>query len=39
VVADWIAQGPDGKPRGRGTNVFELRPDGRIARVVGLWKS
>jgi uncharacterized protein YndB with AHSA1/START domain len=39
VVADWIAEGPDGKARGRGTNVFELRPDGRIARVVGLWKS
>ena len=38
VMADWTAQGADGKSKGRGTNVFELRPDGRIARVVGFWK-
>lgn len=37
AVADWVAKGPDGAPRGRGTNVFEVAPDGRIARVVGLW--
>jgi uncharacterized protein YndB with AHSA1/START domain len=37
AVADWVAKGPDGAPRGRGTNVFELAPDGRIARVVGFW--
>ena len=37
AVADWVAKGPDGAPRGRGTNVFDLAPDGRIARVVGLW--
>ena len=37
ALADWVAKGPDGAPRGRGTNVFELAPDGRIARVVGFW--
>jgi len=37
VLADWIASGPDGDERGRGTNVFTLDPDGRIAGVVGLW--
>jgi hypothetical protein len=37
VLADWIATGADGAERGRGTNVFTLDPDGRIAGVVGLW--
>ncbi len=37
VLADWTARGPDGSERGRGTNVFTLGPDGRIAEVVGLW--
>ena len=37
AVVDWTAKGPDGAERGRGTNVFDLAPDGRIARVVGLW--
>lgn len=37
VLADWIARGPDGAERGRGTNVFEFDADGRIAAVVGLW--
>ena len=37
AVVDWVAKGLDGAPRGRGTNVFELAPDGRIARVVGFW--
>jgi uncharacterized protein YndB with AHSA1/START domain len=37
AVADWVAKGPDGATRGRGTNVFLLAPDGLIARVVGLW--
>jgi uncharacterized protein YndB with AHSA1/START domain len=37
ALADWVAKGPDGAPRGRGTNVFDLAPDGRIARVVGFW--
>ncbi|HUG52500.1 MAG TPA: SRPBCC domain-containing protein [Vicinamibacteria bacterium] len=37
AVADWVAKGPGGAARGRGTNVFLLDPDGRFARVVGLW--
>jgi len=35
ALADWTARGPDGSPRGTGTNVLQLAPDGRIARVVG----
>ena len=27
----------EGAARGRGTNVFGLAPDGRLARIVGLW--
>jgi len=34
---DWVVQGPDGSERARGTNVFELGPDGRLRRVTGLW--
>jgi uncharacterized protein YndB with AHSA1/START domain len=37
ALADWVARGPDGAPRGKGTNVFELAADGRITRVVGFW--
>jgi uncharacterized protein YndB with AHSA1/START domain len=37
VVVDWIARGPDGAARGRGTNVFTMAPDGRIAAATGLW--
>lgn len=37
AVARWVATGPDGSPRGRGIDVFELAPDGRLSRVVGLW--
>jgi uncharacterized protein YndB with AHSA1/START domain len=37
VVADWTAAGPDGAPRGQGTNVFALGPDGRIESVTGFW--
>jgi uncharacterized protein YndB with AHSA1/START domain len=37
AIADWIATGPDGAPRGRGTNLFDLAADGRIARIVGFW--
>ncbi len=37
ALADWVATGPDGAERGRGTNVFVLDADGRIAEVVGLW--
>jgi uncharacterized protein YndB with AHSA1/START domain len=37
AIAGWTALGPDGAPRGAGTNVFDLAPDGRIRRVVGFW--
>ena len=36
ALVEWEAAGPDGSVRARGTNVLELAPDGRIARVVGL---
>jgi uncharacterized protein YndB with AHSA1/START domain len=37
ALVDWEAMGPDGAVRAKGTNVFELAPDGRIARVAGFW--
>lgn len=37
VVSDWLATGPDGQPRGRGTNVFTFSADGRIESVTGFW--
>jgi uncharacterized protein YndB with AHSA1/START domain len=37
AAVDWAAVAADGTPRGKGTNVFDFAPDGRIARVVGLW--
>jgi uncharacterized protein YndB with AHSA1/START domain len=37
ALVDWAVKGPDGNPRARGTNVFELTADGRIARVTGVW--
>jgi uncharacterized protein YndB with AHSA1/START domain len=39
ALVEWTATGSDGKPRGEGTNSFELAPDGRIARAVGFWKA
>ena len=36
AVVEWEMQAADGTARGRGTNVFELAPDGRIAAVVGV---
>jgi len=38
VIADWIAVGPEGQQRGRGTNVFTLDGEGRIESVTGFWK-
>jgi uncharacterized protein YndB with AHSA1/START domain len=38
VLVDWNAVGPDGQPRGRGTNVFTLAPDGKIESVTGFWR-
>jgi uncharacterized protein YndB with AHSA1/START domain len=37
VLADWTAQAADGRTVGRGSNVLELDPAGRVARAVGLW--
>jgi uncharacterized protein YndB with AHSA1/START domain len=37
VLAEWTAVGPDGQPRGRGTNVFTLTPDGKVESVTGFW--
>jgi uncharacterized protein YndB with AHSA1/START domain len=37
VLADWIAVGADGQPRGQGTTLFILDVDGRIAEVTGFW--
>jgi hypothetical protein len=37
VLADWIAVGGDGQPRGQGTSLFILDVDGRIAEVTGFW--
>jgi uncharacterized protein YndB with AHSA1/START domain len=36
-VVSWTARADDGAVRGRGDNVLDFAPDGRIARVVGLW--
>lgn len=36
-LVDWVAEAADGSPKARGTNVFTLAPDGRLARVTGLW--
>jgi hypothetical protein len=39
AIVPWVAKKSNGDPAGRGTNVFDLAPDGRIARVVGFWES
>ncbi|MFN7976385.1 MAG: SRPBCC family protein [Acidobacteriota bacterium] len=39
AVCDWLAAGPDGATAARGTNVLDLAPDGRLARIVGLWSA
>ena len=39
ALCDWTASAADGKPRGSGTNVFTLAPDGRIATCVGFWNT
>ncbi|HKF42047.1 MAG TPA: SRPBCC domain-containing protein [Thermoanaerobaculia bacterium] len=36
ALADWTAM-RGGEPMGAGTNVFDLSPDGRIARAAGFW--
>jgi uncharacterized protein YndB with AHSA1/START domain len=39
VLADWVASGSDGQPRGSGTNVFALGADRRIESVTGFWNA
>jgi uncharacterized protein YndB with AHSA1/START domain len=38
AVARWVATGADGSVKGKGLNVYQLAPDGRIAEAVGLWE-
>ncbi len=38
ALADWVATDPSGTPRARGTNVYDLTPDGKLTRVVGFWQ-
>ena len=37
ALTEWVATGAEGDERGRGTNIFTLDAEGRIAGVVGLW--
>lgn len=37
AVVSWAAKAADGTVKGRGKNVFDFNPDGKITRVVGLW--
>ena len=39
AAVQWNARDADGKPFMTGTNVLDLALDGRLRRVVGLWKS
>ncbi len=39
ALVAWTARGADGAPRGKGQNVVDFAPDGKIARVVGFWAS
>jgi uncharacterized protein YndB with AHSA1/START domain len=36
VLSDWVARGPDGQERSKGTSVFTLGMDGRIESVTSL---
>ena len=38
AMVDWIARRSDNTEAGRGTNVFDLAPDGLIRRIIGFWK-
>ena len=39
ALVEWTATGADGHPLSSGTNVFQFDADGRIASVIGLWRS
>lgn len=38
ALVDWIVNAPDGAVKARGTNVFRLDADGKIAAVIGVWR-
>jgi uncharacterized protein YndB with AHSA1/START domain len=38
AIARWIANREDAAPLGRGINVYDLSPDGLLAKVVGFWE-
>lgn len=37
VLVGWVMSRPDGAEAARGTNVFTMAPDGKIAEAVGIW--
>lgn len=37
AIAPWVAHKPDGALAGRGRNVYEFSPEGRILRATGFW--
>jgi uncharacterized protein YndB with AHSA1/START domain len=37
AIVPWVATRSDGSSGGSGTNVFQLKPDGRICRIIGFW--
>jgi hypothetical protein len=39
ALADWAMIAADGQERGRGTNLFVLDADQRIAAVTGFWSA
>jgi uncharacterized protein YndB with AHSA1/START domain len=38
AISGWRASKKDGSPAGKGVNVYDFAPDGRIARVIGFWE-
>jgi hypothetical protein len=37
AIAPWIARKSDGSVAGRGRNVFDMSPEGKIRRATGFW--
>jgi len=37
AIVAWVVKNAEGATRGRGEDVIDFAPDGRIARVVGFW--
>jgi hypothetical protein len=37
LLVGWVMSRPDGAEAARGTNVFTMAPDGKIAEAVGIW--